>query len=59
MTQRQNDCACSAILCAVCEWTLEGDNEASFSPNQLSHQWTELSFIIYKDIGISTEMLQE
>ena len=39
-TQRQNDCACSAIFVrelacsrAVCEWTLEGENEAPFSPN--------------------------
>ena len=26
---------------ALCEWTLEGENEAF-----LSHQWTEMSFTI-------------
>ena len=62
-TQRQNDCACSAIF--ACEFVSSVRMDPFMERMKhlflriLSHQWTEISFIIYKDIGTSTEMLQE
>ena len=43
---------------AVCEWTLERENEASFSPNfKPSVDGNEFYYL--KGSGTSTEMLQE
>ena len=65
-TQWQNDYACSAIFaCKFACHRVQCANSRSRERTKhiflqiLSHQWTEMSLIVYKDIGTLMEMLQK